>query len=175
MFSSSSKKSLIKNKSVSKTLKKTQKSKQSKQSNHIGGGAFTITPKTYTNIKYGKSWYSTPELTCLQCKNNVFRRHKVVSGSRMHALILGEGSQIFGKKNNNFVCYKCEFIMVSFNRLRFFKILGFGYADSAQKLKFSGWKSAMHSTFRSWLCGIYATYSCIASLSYKCLNTSIGI
>ena len=48
----------MKNKSVSKTLKKTQKSKQSKQSkqsNHIGGGAFTITPKTYTNIKYGKS------------------------------------------------------------------------------------------------------------------------
>ena len=43
---------------------------------------------------------------------------------------------------------------ISFNRLRFFKILGFGYADSAQKLKF---------------------LSCIASQSYRCLNTDMHL
>ena len=112
MFSLSRKTSLIKNKINNYNAKKTKKqSKQSKQSKHIGGGFFSITPKTYKNIKYGKSGYSIPELTCLQCKNNVFRHHKVVSGSRMRAVMLGEDSQILGKKNNNFVCYKCGFIM----------------------------------------------------------------
>jgi hypothetical protein len=41
-------------------------------------------------------------------------------------------------------------IVVSFNRLRFYKILGFGYADSGENLKVS---------------------TCIASLSLRCLNT----
>jgi len=96
----------MKNKSK-KTLKQ---SKKSKQLNQKGSGLFSTTPKTYTNVKYGKSSFVTPVLTCLQCKNNVFRHHKVVTESRMRAAILD--NDIFGKKVNNFVCFKCGFTMV---------------------------------------------------------------
>lgn len=83
--------------------KKTKKQK--------GGGIFSITPKTYNNVRYGKSGYTIPELTCIQCKHNVFRHHTVVTDSRLRAAVLGEDAQLFGKKNNNFVCFKCGFIM----------------------------------------------------------------
>jgi hypothetical protein len=79
--------------------------------NQLGGGLFSITSKTYKNVKYGKSGFIVPVLTCLQCKNTVFRHHKVVTDSRMRAAVLGKYAQILGKKVNNFVCFKCGFIM----------------------------------------------------------------
>lgn len=96
--------------STKKLLCKTIKKIQTKKYNQAGGGLFSITPKTYTNVKYGKSDFVTPVLTCLQCKNNVFRHHKVVTESRLRAAVLD--NDIFGKKINNFVCFKCGYIMV---------------------------------------------------------------
>ena len=74
--------------------------KTKKQLIHSGGGLFSITPKTYNNVRYGKSGFVTPVLTCLQCKNNIFRHHKVVTDSRLRAAVLGDDAQLFGKKNN---------------------------------------------------------------------------
>ena len=91
------------NKSYSKKLDNKKTKKQT------GAGLFSITPKRYTNIKYGKSGNITPELICIQCKNNVFRHHKQVTESRMRAAVLGE--DVFGKEVNAFTCYKCGFMM----------------------------------------------------------------
>ena len=103
---------------TTKTIKRSKKHfsnhgarKTKKQSLQLGGGVFSIEPKTYRNVKYRKSGYEIPILTCLQCKNTVFRHHKIVTDSRLRAAALGEDAQLFGKKNNNFVCYKCGFIM----------------------------------------------------------------
>jgi predicted nucleic-acid-binding Zn-ribbon protein len=109
MFSSSTRRASARGGAFSrKNYKKTQK--HTNQQLQKGSGLFSTTPKTYTNVKYGKSGFTTPVLTCLQCKNNVFRHHKVVTESRMRAAVLND--DFFGKKVNNFVCFKCGFTMV---------------------------------------------------------------
>lgn len=100
---------------ITKTLKKKNNSHSGKtkknNTSHIGGSMFSITPKIYTNIKYGKSksGYEIPELTCLQCKHNVFRHHEALHQSRMRAIMLN--TDVFDKKYNIFVCYQCGFMM----------------------------------------------------------------
>ena len=88
---------------------KTRKTK--KQLLLSGGGVFAITPKTYTNISYGKSKtnYITKELTCSQCKHNVFKHHHALHNSRLRAVVLD--SDVLDKKYNIFVCTQCGFMM----------------------------------------------------------------
>jgi len=98
-----------------KTNIKTKKTKKNKSNNNqiisSGGGVFSITPKKYTNISYGKSKtnYITKELTCSQCKDNVFRHHKALHNSRLRAVVLD--SDVLDKKYNIFVCNQCGFMM----------------------------------------------------------------
>jgi hypothetical protein len=89
--------------------RKTRKTK--KQSLLSGGGVFAITPKTYTNISYGKSKtnYITKELTCSQCKHNIFKHHHALHNSRLRAVVLD--SDVLDKKYNIFVCNQCGFMM----------------------------------------------------------------
>lgn len=89
---------------INNSYKKTKKLKSQK-----GSGIFSIKPKKYTNIKYGKSDFVTPNLTCLQCKNDVFRHHKALHESRLRAAVLGDN--VLNKKYNIFVCYNCGFMM----------------------------------------------------------------
>lgn len=91
------------NKSYSKKLHNKKTKKQT------GAGLFSTKPKSYTNIRYGKSGNITPELTCLKCNNNLFKHHKQVTESRVRAAVLGE--DVFGKKVNAFTCYNCGFMM----------------------------------------------------------------
>ena len=94
-------------KKVSKySSSKTKKTNTKKQ---LGAGLFSITPKKYTNIKYGKSGNVTPKLICLQCKNEVFRHHQALHNSRLRAIVLN--SNVLDKKYHIFVCYKCGFMM----------------------------------------------------------------
>jgi len=95
--------------SLDNNSKKTKKTK--KQLLFSGGGVFSITPKTYTNISYGKSKtnYITKELTCSQCKHNVFRHHEALHNSRLRAVVLD--SDVLDKKYNIFVCNQCGFMM----------------------------------------------------------------
>ena len=72
---------------------------------------FSTDVKKYTNITYGKSKNITPNLTCLQCKNDSFRHHTAVRDSRLKAGILGNTAQVFGNKYNIFTCSQCGFIM----------------------------------------------------------------
>lgn len=95
--------------SSSKTKNKNTNTNHTKK--QLGAGLFSITPKKYTNIKYGKSGNVTPKLICLQCTNEVFRHHQPVMDSRLRAALLGKNAQLFGQKYNAFVCYKCGFMM----------------------------------------------------------------
>lgn len=86
-----------------------------------GGGVFKIHPKAYNNIVYKKSGYVTPQLTCLQCHNNLFRRHNATHESKLRDFVLE--SDMLSKKYNIFVCYKCGFMMnysgdISYNSRR---------------------------------------------------------
>jgi len=113
IHSSKAKKYTTNNKT--KTNIKTKKTKKNKSNNNqiisSGGGVFSITPKKYTNISYGKSKtnYITKELTCSQCKDNVFRHHKALHNSRLRAVVLD--SDVLDKKYNIFVCNQCGFMM----------------------------------------------------------------
>ena len=91
--------------------KLSKKTKKNNQSVIAGGGILSITPKTYTNIRYGKSQtnYTTPILTCSQCKHNVFRHHEALHNSRLRAFVLD--SDVFDKKYHIFVCNQCGFMM----------------------------------------------------------------
>jgi len=94
-------------KKVSKySSSKTKKNNTKKQN---GAGLFSIKPKKYTNIKYGKSGNITPNLICLQCKNDLFRHHNALHNSRMRAIMIN--SNVLDKKYNIFICYKCGFMM----------------------------------------------------------------
>jgi hypothetical protein len=106
-----------------KNNKKTKKNKKQFESNllHSGGGVFKIHPKIYTNIMYKKSGHTIPKLKCLQCNNGVFRRHNATHESKLRDLVME--SDVFSKKYNIFVCYKCGFMMnfsgdISYNSVR---------------------------------------------------------
>jgi hypothetical protein len=92
-----------------KFSKKTKKQTQQQTQQQTGAGIFKIHPKKYNNLKYSKSGYVTPALTCTQCKNDVFRHHKATHGSKLRAVVLN--SDVLDKKYNIFVCYKCGFMM----------------------------------------------------------------
>jgi hypothetical protein len=89
----------------------TRNRKNNKTKKYSGGGILSITPKTYINIRYGKTKtnYETPILTCSQCKHNVFRHHKALHNSRIRAIVLD--TDVLDKKYNIFVCNQCGFMM----------------------------------------------------------------
>jgi predicted nucleic-acid-binding Zn-ribbon protein len=94
------------------TNNKTKTKKNKNNNNQIissGGGVFSITPKIYTNIQYRENNYKTNELTCIQCKNKIFRHHEALHSSRLRAVVLD--SDVFDKKYNIFVCNQCGFMM----------------------------------------------------------------
>ena len=83
-----------------------------------GAGVFTTNPKKYSNLRYDNSSYVIPELHCMICKGDIFKRRTLTMGTKAKEFF---NYEMLDHRYQVFTCTKCGFCQVFSNKVNYTK------------------------------------------------------
>lgn len=87
-----------------------------KNNKHSGAGMITTHQKQYSNLRYDNSSYTIPELKCMMCKGNIFKRRTLTMGTKTKAFF---NYEILDHNYQVFTCTNCGLCQVFSDKVKY--------------------------------------------------------
>lgn len=81
-----------------------------------GSGIFKTNEKKYSNLRYDNSSYVIPELHCMICKGDIFKRRTLTMGTKAKEFF---NYEILDHRYQVFTCTNCGFCQLFSNKVNY--------------------------------------------------------
>ena len=81
-----------------------------------GAGIFKTNEKKYSNLRYDNSSYSIPELHCMMCQGDIFKRRTLTMGTKAKEFF---NAEFLDHRYHVFTCTKCGLCQLFSNKVNY--------------------------------------------------------